>query len=69
MRRSEMIEVLLEAIEDNYDYSIDCGHFYDCDTILSKLEEAGMLPPCERYKNECLSCGGPHYICRWEKED
>ena len=45
MKRSDMLEVLEEAIHDNYDYCVDAGPSYCYDEILSKLEEAGMLPP------------------------
>lgn len=45
MKRSEMIEILEEAIHNNYDYDPDLGWCVDCETVLEQLEKAGMLPP------------------------
>ena len=48
MKRSEMLQILEESIDNNYDYSIDKGVAYSYDAILKDLEKAGMLPPAYR---------------------
>lgn len=40
-----MIELIEEAIHDNYDYDPDLGWYVNCETVLDRIEEAGMLPP------------------------
>lgn len=45
MKRSEMLEILEDVISNSYDYATDTGSTYDYDSILSELENAGMLPP------------------------
>ena len=71
MKRSEMLQILEEAIDDNYDYATDTGVSYDYDTILKVLEEAGMLPP---FINDWVehTCG-KYEICLchnvWEPEE
>jgi hypothetical protein len=40
-----MIQIIEDAIFNNYDCSIDEGWYVDCDSVLRELEEAGMLPP------------------------
>lgn len=45
MKRSEMLVILAEAIDDSYDYCTEEGSSYSYDEILSTLEKAGMLPP------------------------
>ena len=66
MKKSEIIEILEEAIHDNYDYCPVMGTTYNYEGILNRLQEAGMQPPeTVRTINEY------HRITDniWDKED
>jgi hypothetical protein len=47
MKRSEMIKIIAQDLSENYPPS--CDHKIMAECILSKLENAGMLPPPIRY--------------------
>jgi len=56
MKRSEMIDLMLKTERECQEYK--CGKAF-METLLNKLEEAGMLPP---------SCEGDKYT-EWDEED
>ena len=70
MKRSEMVEILIEAIEDNIDYAIDTGTTYSGESILDALEKAGMLPPVSVKKTFKKFSTGGYYeyseVTEWE---
>jgi len=43
MNKKEMIQVLEEAILDNYDYDYNVGSMYNYEGILERLAEEGLL--------------------------
>jgi hypothetical protein len=67
MKRSEALRIIWEAINE-----LEDGNF-----ILTKLEEAGMLPPwtkedkmcyCSMLRS-CPGCSPGNYTPQWEPED
>ena len=77
MKRSEMVRIIEDAIDDSYDYDPDFGQTISAGGILRAIEEAGMLPPdevehdddCPTYDgDECHGCV-PRQLTRWEPED
>lgn len=43
MNKKEMVQVLEEAILDNYDYDYNVGSMYNYEGILERLAEEGLL--------------------------
>lgn len=52
MKRSEMLKILQEVMDNSYDYCYDSGASYCYDSILGALEEAGMLPPSPEFDSD-----------------
>lgn len=56
MKRSEMLRIIWESINE----------VENAETLLTKLEEIGMLPPCTHKPHGCTDgCG----MNEWEQED
>jgi hypothetical protein len=74
MKRSEMLDVLWEAIQDYTDSDVN-GFTCDEDKVLQALEDVGMLPPMMKRKptKEEEIDGNKHYVFvlvhEWEPED
>ena len=68
MKRSEMLQILEDAMDNNYDYAIDTGQTYDYDGIIEELENAGMLPP-ETPHDVPNSYGDFIPLNEWEPEE
>lgn len=47
MTKNEMIEILKETIENNYDYDYNVGAMYSYETILEQLQNAGIVITAE----------------------
>ena len=43
MKKNEMVQILEEAILDNYDYDYNVGTMYNYEGILERLAEEGLL--------------------------
>ena len=65
MKRSEMLEILLDAVIDNTELEMTTD---EASMILQRLEEAGMLPPNNCYSGDCAKFNG---VCgnEWGPED
>ena len=58
MKRSEMLRIIWEAINE----------LEDADHILKHLEDAGMKPPCSEVGQHCSGCGYDVWEPENEKE-
>lgn len=43
MTRKEMIEILKETIDNNYDHDYNVGIMYDYESILNNLQSKGLI--------------------------
>lgn len=71
MKRSEMVNLIQDVINCNYDYDPDIGWYVDCDTVLKEIEAVGMLPPLihEEIKPKSVSMTEVLRIhAQWEPE-
>ena len=70
MKRSEMLKVIMVAMDKKPDLSIK-GITQDADKVLTAIEDAGMLPP---FNSWAFITDGDHakerdtIYCTWEKE-
>ena len=48
MKRSEMLEIIVDELEESYG-EIRSTAIYTAESILDRIEEAGMLPPMKEY--------------------
>jgi hypothetical protein len=65
MKRSDMLLRIVDIL-NSAPKSVVNSYIADC--VLTGIEDLGMLPPSEKYKNQCLVCGGPYEVCKWEPE-
>ena len=65
MKRSEMLEILEDAMLNHYDWCYHGGATYDYDGILAELEKAGMVPPSNMQKQD----QGMVKVNKWEPEN
>ena len=79
MKRSEAVSAMVEHINENVSYYYKNGvtfNDYDAESLLSVLENLGMLPPwsdamkvCDcSMLSSCVGCAPNIFMPKWENE-
>lgn len=52
MTKDDMVQILEEAIQDNYDYDYNIGTMYNYEAIIERLQEEGILISVEESEDQ-----------------